>query len=96
MDMVYSAADYRVWCVLCPIVKTESVGERQKFHVLGECPPAPNIIICAATAIGIKLTCLEYHCGVRANVLRLLVTSKRTIHTKGVGARNQLLVHLPT
>ena len=96
MDVVHSTTNYCVRRVWCCIVETESVGERQKFHVLGECPPAPNIIICAATAIGIKLTCLEYHCGVRANVLRLLVTSKRTIHTKGVGARNQLLVHLPT
>jgi hypothetical protein len=33
MDMVYSATDYRVWCVLCSVIKTESVGDWQKFHI---------------------------------------------------------------
>jgi hypothetical protein len=84
MDMVYSAADYRVWRVWCSIVETESVANWQQFHVLGEYMPAAGIVLSAATAVGMNLTCIENHGRISGDVLRLLPTSKTVIHTEGV------------
>ena len=84
MDMVSSATDYCVRCIRCPTVETESVANWQQFHVLGEYMPAAGIVLSAATAVGMNLTCIENHGRISGDVLRLLPTSKTVIHTEGV------------
>ena len=73
MNMVHSASDNCIRCVRSTVAEMESVTNRQKFHILGKCPPRTCVVLSAAHAVGMDLTRLENHCLISSDVLGLLL-----------------------